>query len=352
MSTYWSNNLSPNLTKRYNDLLGNFVNNQKRPADEDISPCRRQKTKKSNPVFEIVTGVGSDGLPFISPDNVIARNFSRLPVIRKLDWRVDTPGNPVRRELKNRLNFVAALGQTRGETASKPCSFCRTGKGPWESCVIIADPLNPDAKHNGYCSNFPLVPSDNEDKLPIFHEPEDHNDPNYEPPTTAASSLLRNNKSTSDLSLLRGLRTGTVQNLNLSSGKLPKAAGTVEKNKSTLSKFHVPPRKNKLPKPTAMKQELQDECFKNTRSDVSTIPTSQSSAFTSLPLNIKETSSSATPSRREVVVPFPLGADAFDNLDLLKSAEEDMLEHVDKIRKRIKVLEAQKMEHHDPWAYV
>lgn len=78
----------------------------------------------------VVTGVGSDDLPFLSPNNGIAKNFSRFSVVRKLDWRVDTTGNPMRRELKDRISVVAAFGQTRGEEASRPCSFCRTDKGP------------------------------------------------------------------------------------------------------------------------------------------------------------------------------------------------------------------------------
>ncbi|PKY05585.1 hypothetical protein P168DRAFT_317107 [Aspergillus campestris IBT 28561] len=353
MSTYLSHNLSPNLTKRYNDLLGIFINSQKRPADEELSPCRRQKMKKSNRAFEIITGVGSDGLPFINPDNGIAKNFSRLPVVRKLDWRVDATGDPIRRELKDGTSFVAAFGHTRGEEASKPCSFCRTGKGPWKSCVVIADPLNPDAKHNGYCSNFPLVSSDIEDELPTIHEPEDYNDPNYEPSTTAASSLVGNDGSDDeDLLLLTGLANGAVQKSALSTRRAPKAAGTVEKNKSALSKTYVPPQRGKLSQPRVVKQELQNGCFKGTRGDVLTVPIAQSPAITRPPPNIKKASSSATPPCREVAVPFPLGADAFDNLELLKLAEEDILGHIDKIRKRIKVLEAQKMEHHDPWAYV
>ena len=198
----------------------------------------------------------------------------------------------------------------------------------------------------------PLVSSDSEDELTIIHKPEDHDDPDYEPATTPASSLLNSNGSDDDLLLLRGLGSGTVKNSILSSGKPLKAAGTVEKNKSALSKFHIPSPRKTLLKPKTMKQEMQNRCFEAKRNNLITIATSQSSTFTSLPRNIKEASTSATPARREVVVPFPLGADAFDDLDLLKLAEENMLGHIDKIRKRIKVLEAQKMEHHDPWAYV
>lgn len=100
----------------------------------------------------------------------------------------------------------------------------------------------------------PLVSSDSEDELPIIHEPKDHDNPDYEPSTTPASSLLYNDGSDGNLLLLRGLGTGTVKNLTLSSGKPLKAAGTVEKNKSALSKFHVPSPRRILSQPKTMKQ--------------------------------------------------------------------------------------------------
>ncbi|PLB40562.1 DUF3716 domain-containing protein [Aspergillus candidus] len=305
--------------------------------------------KKFNRPVEIVPGVGSDDLPL---NHFSTENFSRLPVVRNLDWRVDTAGNPIRRGLKDAIGFVAAFGHTRGQEAWERCAFCKTGKGPWASCIVISDPVNPDAKYNGYCSNFPVATSDDEDEFPNIRQPDDDNDPTYELTTAVASSLLYNNESDDDLPLLRGLGTDTVQNSTLSSGKCPKAAGTLEKNKRASSKFHVPPQREILPKPRVIKQELQGGCFEGTRGNVSTVPTSQSPAITRLPLNIKKPSSSVALPRREVAVPFPLGADAFDNLELLKHAEKDMLGHIEKIRKRITMLEAQQMEHHDPWAYV
>jgi hypothetical protein len=65
--------------------------------------------------------------------------YKELPVVRKLDWRVDDRGQPMRRELSNTRTLVAGYVQTRGQIAETPCTFCAQGKGVWRQCVVGSD---------------------------------------------------------------------------------------------------------------------------------------------------------------------------------------------------------------------
>jgi hypothetical protein len=89
---------------------------------------------------DAVAGVSADlpDAPFEATQPVL-NYYKRLPVLRKLDWREDDNGQPIRRELANTRTLIAGYVQTRGRLAETPCTFCTQGKGIWQECVIGSD---------------------------------------------------------------------------------------------------------------------------------------------------------------------------------------------------------------------
>jgi hypothetical protein len=90
--------------------------------------------------FGAVAGVSDDlpDAPFEATQPIL-NYYKRLPVLRKLDWREDDNGQPIRRELSNTRTLIAGYVQTRGQLAEAPCTFCTQGKGIWQACVIGSD---------------------------------------------------------------------------------------------------------------------------------------------------------------------------------------------------------------------
>ncbi|CEL08827.1 hypothetical protein ASPCAL11972 [Aspergillus calidoustus] len=100
----------------------------------------RKTWELASPSSESFAGVSADlpDAPFEATQPVL-NYYKRLPVLRKLDWREDDNGQPIRRELANTRTLIAGYVQTRGQLAETPCTFCTQGKGIWQECVIGSD---------------------------------------------------------------------------------------------------------------------------------------------------------------------------------------------------------------------
>ncbi|KAL3444934.1 hypothetical protein BJX65DRAFT_310306 [Aspergillus insuetus] len=100
----------------------------------------RKNWELASPSSESFVGVSDDlpDAPFEATQPVL-NYYKRLPVLRKLDWRKDDNGQPIRRELANTGTLIAGYVQTRGQLAETPCTFCTQGKGIWQACIIGSD---------------------------------------------------------------------------------------------------------------------------------------------------------------------------------------------------------------------
>lgn len=86
----------------------------------------------------LADGVTKDDLsapPKKSLDSI--RLLKSLPALRKLGWRKDERDQPIRKDLKNPQAESAAVLQTCGKEAPRPCTSCMKGRGPWKTCVVF-----------------------------------------------------------------------------------------------------------------------------------------------------------------------------------------------------------------------
>ncbi|KAL4738642.1 hypothetical protein BDV11DRAFT_170855 [Aspergillus similis] len=92
---------------------------------------------------QILRGIAGEDLPIVpsgTNDSVLKYyvGLSDAPapiILRKLDWRENNTGGPDRKPLDNTRQLQAAFAQTRGDLARTPCAPCASGKGPWKTCV-------------------------------------------------------------------------------------------------------------------------------------------------------------------------------------------------------------------------
>ncbi|PWY87532.1 hypothetical protein BO70DRAFT_196191 [Aspergillus heteromorphus CBS 117.55] len=100
-----------------------------------------------------IVGVTYGDLPLIGSRSTEAMTeYSQLPVLRKLEWRLDEQGEPMRRPLKDVISQTAAFAQTRGSEAPDPCYHCKTKQSVWQTCVVGFDTHEGTSMH-GSCAS-------------------------------------------------------------------------------------------------------------------------------------------------------------------------------------------------------
>ncbi|PYI04323.1 hypothetical protein BO78DRAFT_471324 [Aspergillus sclerotiicarbonarius CBS 121057] len=248
-----------------------------------------------------VAGVGYDDLPLLGPKpNDALLEYHQLPVLRKLDWRADEHGVPVRRPLKDIVSQTAAFAHTRGSEVQAPCHHCKVNKSVWKTCVVGFDTKEGSNMHGActccrfsrrYCSLTARGPDQNASPDSQHHF---SGDDTYGPRSEIA---------------LRPLVMTPTPGGNEALHETP------VKTQSYWDPVH--------------------DGIKSERDNVMSSPVS---------------------CRLDGdVIPFPLGPETIDNLSLLKQAAKEMEIHLETIKRRIKQLEEKDKAQRDiinPWDLV
>ncbi|KAL4787986.1 hypothetical protein BJX76DRAFT_353779 [Aspergillus varians] len=124
--------------RRKRHAIANTLDEVDRLRSSEFEP--KSEPDGANRIPAPILGVSHDDLPINPPgtENPSLVSYMALPVLRKLDWRTNPEGEPIRKELRLTEDLVSAFIQTRGELMETPCTACAEGKGPWRSCVVQA----------------------------------------------------------------------------------------------------------------------------------------------------------------------------------------------------------------------
>ncbi|RAL04170.1 DUF3716 domain-containing protein, partial [Aspergillus ibericus CBS 121593] len=245
-------------------------------------------------------GVGYDDLPLLGqkPNDAVLE-YHQLPVLRKLDWRVDENGLPVRRPLKDIVSQTAAFAQTRGFEVEQPCHHCRYNKSVWKTCVVGFDTKEGGNMHGACaCCRF------SRRYCNLISRGSDEN----------ASPNSQDHLSSDDT-------YGQGREFALRPCNATPTPGGTEMNHETPIKsqsFWDPIRDIKSERDNLMSPSL------SCRLDGD-------------------------------VIPFPLGPETIDNLPLLKQAAEEMEVHLETLKRRIRQLEEKDKAQNEavnPWDLV
>ncbi|KAI9930431.1 hypothetical protein MW887_011185 [Aspergillus wentii] len=274
-----------------------------------------EKADREEPKVQVI-GVSADDLPI--PPKTITNNFKAydgLPVVRKLDWHVNEKKEPIRRDLKGSQSLLAGFAQTRGFVALVPCDYCRSSRGPWQSCVIGTD-INIDTTTHGSCANCRFSRKGHicSIRTNVF---------NFDHPVMSTENGDRSSDEISSI----------PSDLSLS----PVPAEWDGFESETEEKATSPG--------NAMNENTRTPTIKDEYSP-------NRNALNNLIANPMNTSNSRLKGR---VIPFPLGPETIDDLQLLKIAAKDMIAHLDVINRRIEQLESKdrdRKEFINPWELV
>ncbi|PYH96427.1 hypothetical protein BO71DRAFT_471650 [Aspergillus ellipticus CBS 707.79] len=277
--------------------------------DHIKEPQAYQQVSLEIPKMEIISGVSYEDLPLLgSRPSETMLEYSQLPVLRKLEWRLDDQGQPLRRALKDIVSQTAAFAQTRGSEVSDPCHHCKQKRSVWQSCVVGFDTREGSNMHGScsscrfsrrYCTlgrlslhTFPVPPTD-----------------------ISASRVLRSDDAWPGMDCSDEMSTDSIM-----ANTLPTSTGSSPKHDPKVTEETV------WDTPRSVKPEPD-------------FPTSTPSACR---LDGK-------------VIPFPLGPETIDDLPLLQEAMHEMTVHLEILKRRVKQLETReqrKGETINPWELV
>ncbi|KAL4812763.1 hypothetical protein BDW67DRAFT_188338 [Aspergillus spinulosporus] len=279
---------------------------------------------------QILPGITGEDLPIVSSrirDSVLKYyvGLSDAPaplIIRNLDWRENNTGEPERKPLENTRQLQAAFAQTHGDLARTPCAPCTSGKGPWKTCVA-------------------------REYLPIGHKkPTDRN----------CANCLFDNREDCCLGLAEASASSRMRRSSAPSPNTP--THDYELRNRTPCALSSKRRKSQSnasdgESPAKVKRGRQ----RHTKAIDQSQPWPGSASPPSFPIiyadggNPKEDSamdrhpktklfrSITAPDEDGAELPFPLGADSWDNLPRLRRACSEMEHHVNVAKMRIWQLE-------------
>ncbi|OOF98355.1 hypothetical protein ASPCADRAFT_3414 [Aspergillus carbonarius ITEM 5010] len=279
---------------------------REQPDIDEDSPVRVEV-----PSPERITGVGYDDLPLLGPkpsDAVL--EYHQLPVLRKLDWRVDENGVSIRRPLKDIVSQTAAFAQTRGSEMQPPCHHCKINKSVWTTCVVGFDTKEGSHMHGAcascrfsrrYCS---LIARGADPGAII--QPGD---------------IFESASHDSQGNLLGGDITGQ------------RSEHSMRREVATPT-----PTGNEMLRQMTIKSQTYWDPVRDIKPEPDTIMSSPGSCRLD-----------------GDVIPFPLGPETIDNLPLLKQAAKEMEMHLDTLKRRVRQLEEKEKAGCDtinPWDLV